>query len=100
VAGVPARTPTLSEIWFDNYLTAHSYRFDIEPDLGIEKRPDRLIERDGLQAVCEVKQFESNPLDGMPSGQAVWVDTHKPVRGAVKEVLNSCARSRQLTPSA
>lgn len=80
---VKAGARTTSEIWFDSYLTAHDYVFDVEPDYGVPTHPDRLVKRDGLQAVCEVKQFDSNPLDGIPSGQGVWMDTHKPVRRAV-----------------
>jgi hypothetical protein len=83
-----AGTPTKSEIWFDSYLKAHGYTYDVEPDYGVPKHPDRLVTRDGLQAVCEVKQFDSNPLDGIPSEQAVWVNMHKPVRSAVKQAAN------------
>jgi hypothetical protein len=50
-----------AERWFERYLSAHGYEYEYEPDLGVEKRPDFLIERDGLRVVCEVKAFEQVP---------------------------------------
>jgi hypothetical protein len=35
---------------------------EVEPDLGVEKRPDRLIIWNGDEVVCEIKQFEANPF--------------------------------------
>jgi hypothetical protein len=53
------------------------------------KRPDRLVNRDGLSAVCEVKQFDKDPLAWMrETGQGGFFDEHKPVRGAVKQAAN------------
>lgn len=89
------RAPTASEVWFDAYLESHGYRFEVEPDLGVPKRPDRLIERDGLRAVCEVKQFDKDPRADKPRGVAFVMseeEVHKPVRRAVK------AASDQLRP--
>jgi hypothetical protein len=81
--------PTASEVWFDTYLRLHAYTWTPEPDLGIPKRPDRLIERDGLSAVCEVKQFDKNPLAWMHETQTGgWVDEYKPVRGAVRQAAD------------
>jgi hypothetical protein len=80
-----AAEPTTSELWFDGYLRTHGYTFDVEPDLGITKRPDRLISRDGLRAVCEVKQFDVDPFAGFRGGA---IDEHKPVRRAVKEAAD------------
>lgn len=54
--------PTESEQWFDQYLNDHGYAFQVEPDLGIQKRPDRLIEREGIRAICEVKQPENDAI--------------------------------------
>src|SRR6266545_1017256 len=60
-----------------------------EPDLGVPKRPDRLIHRDGLSAVCEVKQFDKDPIGWMrETGQGGWFDENKPVRGAVRQAAN------------
>jgi hypothetical protein len=59
------KPPTASEVWFDTYLRAHGYKWEVEPDLGVQKRPDRLVMRDGLRAVCEVKQFDKDPLAWM-----------------------------------
>ena len=54
--------PTESEQWFDQYLADHGYAFQIEPNLGIQKRPDRLIERNGNSAICEVKEPETDAM--------------------------------------
>lgn len=86
-----ARTklPTASEVWFDAYLRANGYTWEVEPDLDVPKRPDRLIHRDGLSAVCEVKQFDKDPLGWMrETGQGGFFDEHKPVRGAVKQAAD------------
>ena len=83
------KPPTASEVWFDTYLRAHGYTWELEPDLGIPKRPDRLIHRDGLSAVCEVKQFDKDPIGWMrETGQGGWFDENKPVRGAVRQAAN------------
>jgi hypothetical protein len=83
------KPPTASEVWFDTYLRAHGYTWEVEPDLGVPKRPDRLVKRDGLSAVCEVKQFDKDPLAWMrETGQGGWIDEHKPVRGAVRQAAD------------
>src|SRR3954463_11151224 len=93
--------PTKSEVWFDTYLRVHGYTWTPEPDLGISKRPDRLIHRDAVSAVCEVKQFDKNPLAWMhETGTGGWVDENKPLRRAVKEAANQLRplRGRGLPP--
>jgi hypothetical protein len=83
------KSPTASEVWFDTYLRVNGYTWESEPDLGILKRPDRVINRDGLSAVCEVKQFDKNPLAWMhETGQGGWFDEHKSVRRAVQQAAN------------
>jgi hypothetical protein len=83
------KPPTASKVWFDTYLRAHGYTWHREPNLGIPKRPDRLIHRDGLSAVCEVKQFDKDPIGWMrETGQEGWFDENKPVRGAVRQAAN------------
>lgn len=58
-----AREAPESEAWFDEYVRAHGHDpGKPEPDLGVEKKPDRLITWNGHQVVCEIKQFESNPF--------------------------------------
>lgn len=52
-----------SEAWFDEYVRTHGHDpGDSEPDLGVEKNPDRLIRWNGHEVVCEIKQFESHPF--------------------------------------
>jgi hypothetical protein len=53
---------TISEAWFDEYLTTNGYSFQEEPDLGVATRPDRLIERVGVEAICEVKEFTTDAM--------------------------------------
>jgi hypothetical protein len=61
-APVPHEAPE-SEAWFDEYVRGHGHDpGDPEPDLGIEKNPDRLISWKGHEVVCEIKQFESHPF--------------------------------------
>jgi hypothetical protein len=51
-----------SEQWFDDYLDTNGFTFECEPDLGVEKRPDRLIDRAGVEAICEVKEFTTDAM--------------------------------------
>jgi hypothetical protein len=53
---------TLSEAWFDDYLATNGYLFQVEPDLGVSTRPDRLIERVCFEAICEVKEFTTDAM--------------------------------------
>jgi hypothetical protein len=53
---------TISEEWFDEYLDANGYSYEEEPDLGVVKHPDRLIERVGVKAICEVKEFTTDAM--------------------------------------
>jgi hypothetical protein len=49
---------------FQDYLRTHGYEGadDHEPDLGVTRRPDFLIARDGAQAICEIKSFADSPV--------------------------------------
>jgi hypothetical protein len=91
---------TASEQLFELYLTQNGYQFAHEPDLGIVKRPDYLISRTGVEAVCEVKQFETTAmrdrLGGL--GRGVGMLGSKHVFGAVRNQLDAAAR--QLKPLA
>lgn len=53
---------TASEEWFDEYLGLNGYSYLREPDLGISKRPDRVITRVGVEAICEVKEFTTDAM--------------------------------------
>jgi hypothetical protein len=53
---------TVSEDWFDEYLSTNGYTSTPEPDLGVPTRPDRLIERVGVEAICEVKEFTTDAV--------------------------------------
>jgi hypothetical protein len=53
---------TASEEWFDDYLRTNGYLFEVEPDLGVRTRPDRLIERVCFEAICEIKEFTTDAM--------------------------------------
>jgi hypothetical protein len=89
-----------AERWLERYLRDHGYEYEYEPDLGVSTRPDFLVERNGVEVVCEVKGFETpTPLERRLAGteQPVMVsadEEYGPMRGAVREA------ARQLKPLA
>lgn len=86
-----------SEAWFDEYVQSHGQDpGDPEPDLGIEKNPDRLITWNGHQVVCEIKQFESHPFVRVldRAGTLSVAEVLNPVRRKVSKA------ARQLKPLA
>jgi hypothetical protein len=92
---------TTAEDLFARYLREQGYTgWDArEPDLRAgSANPDFLIERDGVQAVCEVKEFETRfktaDLLASDTGTASWSArrTLGPVRHSLK------AAARQLKP--
>lgn len=86
-----------SEAWFDDYVRSHGHDpGDPEPDLGIEKNPDRLISWNGHEVVCEIKQFESHPY--ARRGEGVGVMDVKEVLGQVRRKVSRAAE--QLKPLA
>jgi hypothetical protein len=62
LGGSHMQEKTESELWFEQYLNENGYGFQYEPDLGIHTKPDYLIERDGIQAILEVKEFAGEGL--------------------------------------
>jgi hypothetical protein len=53
-----------SEEWFEQYCFAHGIEVVAhEPDLGVPTHPDFLVSRDGVEVVCEVKEFTSTPFN-------------------------------------
>jgi hypothetical protein len=77
------------EVLFEQYLVEHG--LDVpphEPDLGVGKRPDYVIERDGHRCVCEVKEF-SRDASSLPrtvgyssSGMDLML---KPIRPQIRQ---------------
>jgi hypothetical protein len=55
-------TTTTSERWFDEYLRTNGYDFEVEPDLGVRTRPDRVIRRVDAEAICEIKEFTTDAM--------------------------------------
>lgn len=86
--------PTISEQWFDEYLITHGYTFEVEPDLGVRTRPDRLIERAGYEAICEIKEFTMDAMQrrwpqggsqiGSFSGQEWFLNVRRTISGAAR----------------
>jgi hypothetical protein len=86
-----------SEAWFDDYVRAHGQDpGKPEPDLGVGKKPDRLIAWNGHEVVCEIKQFESSPF--ARRGEGVGVMDVKEVLGQVRRKVTRAAE--QLKPLA
>jgi hypothetical protein len=98
LAGVNGATP--SEQWFDEYLATNGYTFEIEPDLGVATRADRLIDRAGIEAICEIKEFTTDakkrrwPEGGSQMGMFSGEEWLLNVRRAISEA------ARQLEPLA
>jgi hypothetical protein len=97
---------TKSEQRFAEYLDAEGYTWKHEPDyqglLGLsatpETCPDFLIDRDGLQAICEVQEFEEGELDRRLSTMRAGVLSDKDVYGRQRSALVD--KARQLEPFA
>jgi hypothetical protein len=92
---------TLSERWFQRYLIDHGYggAHQHEPDLGIATRPDFFISKAGDLAVCEIKEFETAPLqrraDAMDlrHGRPVsFTASDREVYGPVRQKVHAAAR--------
>ena len=83
---------------FEAYLDEHGYPPRVhEPDLGIKRRPDYLVHRNGEECVCEVKEFEETPgrsLRGRGGGTRSMEVVLQPVRNKIR------AAARQLKPLA
>lgn len=79
-----------SEVWFDRYVREHGHDpGEPEPDLGIQRRPDRLIRWNGHEVVCEIKEFGQ---DVIPAGQGVGAIAPERWYGAVRRQVHAAAR--------
>lgn len=87
-----------SEIWFDRYVREHGHDpGEPEPDLGIQRRPDRLIRWSGHEVVCEIKEFAQ---DVLPANQSVGAVAPERWYGAVRNQVHAAARQmRELADS-
>lgn len=83
-----------SEKWFAEYLTAHGYSFEFEPELGGIKNPDFAIEREGIKAICEVKEFETLGIVGLMAKQLNTLIT-RPVKKLLDPVRNQIGSAAQ-----
>ena len=88
---------TASEDRFDRYVRDHRQDpGEPEPELGIEKKPDRLITWNHIEIVCEIKQFDNDPF-GDWNGQARTMDLKTALK-AVRRPISYAAE--QLKPLA
>ncbi len=82
---------------FQDYLHTHGYEGaeDHEPDLGVSRRPDFLIARDGVQAICEVKAFADSPvarrLRAVPNARMFTMGDDE-VYGPIRRQVHEAAR--------
>ena len=88
---------TESEEWFDRYVREQGHDpGDPEPDLGVRKNPDRLIRWNGIEVVCEIKQFDHDPFGLLKNRAGVLSLTT-----ALRQVRRSIERAAsQLKPLA
>jgi hypothetical protein len=65
-----------------------------EPDLGVIKRPDYLIERDGYMCVCEVKEFANGTASFRGAGGTTSPEVVlSPMRSQIPVFNSACAAS-------
>lgn len=90
---------TASEACFEQYLraTGLSGWETHEPDLGVRKRPDYLVERSGERAVCEVKESADSIVhkDLMTKGDSVR-DLKEVLRGLRGSIKTAAAQLKPL----
>jgi len=94
-----ARKRPAAELLFEEYLDAHAYGWEHEPDLNIDTAPDYRIRRAGVEVICEVKEFETQAIRalGQAAGGPVVVPP-KLLYRTIRAQLDSAAR--QLRPLA
>ena len=97
---------TTSEQWFDEYLLTNGYSFETEPDLGVRTRPDRLIDRADVEAICEIKEFTTDAMQrrwpeggtriGSFSAQEWLLNVRRSISDAARQLEPLAADSRPL----
>jgi hypothetical protein len=98
-----ANPPTASDQRFKTYLDAHGYIGERDVDwgqrVGVESRtdPDFLVSRAGEQlAICEVKQWESHPVNRRLAGQRMGSFSSKQMYQSAADAAQDAAK--QLKP--
>lgn len=81
----------LAESMFAAYLDSHGYSHAFEPDLGVTRRPDFVIARDGIEVICEVKAFEGWGMFE-PGGPRVGHRSMKEALSPVREAIRSASK--------
>jgi hypothetical protein len=83
--GQSEQTRTISELYFQKYLTTHGYQsFEFAPVVpGTTRRPDYRIHFDGKSVLAEVKEFQATTTDWSLVGGAY--DPYGPIRQKIDE---------------
>jgi hypothetical protein len=97
VTRAQAEFRTVSEEGFASCCTAHGLRvLAYEPDLsdlGVSTRPDFLVERNGVEVICEVKEFTTTVADRKRATGGSFAMSEEqvlqPVRSAVREAARN-----------
>jgi hypothetical protein len=79
---------TAGDLMFEAYLAEQGFGdVEHEPDLGVGKRPDYVIERDGQRCVVEVKEFapDTSPFPNQRFGSIDSQTLLKPIRSQLRE---------------
>jgi hypothetical protein len=80
---------TAGDLMFEAYLAEQGYgEAEHEPELGVGKYPDYMIERNGRRCVVEIKEFspDSSPFPDRPGLITLDAKTVlKPIRGQLRE---------------
>jgi hypothetical protein len=79
---------TAGDLMFEAYFAEQGYGdVDHEPDLGVGKRPDYVIERHGQRCVVEVKEFApgTSPFPNQSYGSMDSKTLLKPIRSQLRE---------------
>ncbi|MBC2904812.1 hypothetical protein [Streptomyces cupreus] len=79
------------------YLNERGYTFAVEPDLGIDKRPDFLVTAAGHTVVAEVKAFETYGMftDAVPN-QLMARSLKEALRPIRRQIANAAGQLRGL----
>jgi hypothetical protein len=86
-----------SEEGFESYCAADGLNVvAFEPDLsdhGVSTRPDFLVERGGVEVLCEVKEFTTTPFDRKRANRGVFMMGEEAELRPVRNKVRAAARN-------
>lgn len=97
IAVTQTKPRTASEEGFESYCAEHGLNvLAFEPDLsehGVSTRPDFLVERNGVEVLCEVKEFTTTLFDQKRANRGFFTmgeeQELRPVRNQVREAART-----------